>query len=207
MSVSFVHKTVIAVAFLQASTAGPQVLDPTTDRDTYAVYATLLPLSSEEQQAIGPIVLQRETERPTSCTAFLAQMTGEWAEVAASFQQENSRVRLLQPGALGKYRLVSRAEILANDARLAPEHTGLTNSLRPGAIQYPGVLRRRFQRRQDEGAGVHAKPNVKRHIRRHRDEGMERGPLDDRLAIVRWCRVTSRRTTTSRSHRRVEPSR
>jgi hypothetical protein len=133
---SFVIETVIAFAFLQASTAGPQVLDPTTDRDTYAVYATLLPLSSEEQQATGPIVLQRETERPTSCTAFLAQMTGEWAEVAASFQRENSRVRLLQPGVLGKYRLVSRAEILADDARLAPEHTGLTNSLRPGAIQY-----------------------------------------------------------------------
>jgi hypothetical protein len=139
MNMSFVHETVIAVAFLQASTTGPQTLDPTTDRDTYAVYATLLPPPSRDSQATPPIVLQRETERPrtsSSCTAFLAAMTGEWAEVAASFHRENSRVRLLQPGALGEYKFVSRAEILADDARLAAEQPGHSNSLRPGAIEY-----------------------------------------------------------------------
>ena len=137
---SFLHLTVIGLTFLHASIAGPQALDPKMDRDTYAVYATLLQPPPGDRQATGPIALQRETERPptwSSCTAFLAQMTGEWAEVAASFQRENSRVRLLQPGALGEYKLVSRAEILADDARLAKEKPrSTTNSLRPGAIEY-----------------------------------------------------------------------
>jgi hypothetical protein len=143
MSLSSLSVTVIALTFLQASTAGPQPLDPRKDRDAYALYATMLQPLSGDRQASGPIVLQRETERPptssVACTAFLAAMTSEWAEVAASFQRENSRVRLLQPGALGEYKLLSRAEILADDARLAQENPGLTNSLRPGAIQYIAI--------------------------------------------------------------------
>lgn len=139
MSIAFLYITGIALTVLQASTGSPQALDPTADRDTYAVYATLLQLTSRDGQATRPIVLQREIERPataSSCTAFLAAMTGEWAEVAASFHRDNSRVRLLQPGVLGEYKLVSRAEILADDARLAAEQPGHTNSLRPGAIEY-----------------------------------------------------------------------
>ena len=142
MTVSFAHKTVIALAFLQASTAGPVPLDPTADRDSYAVYAALLQPPPGDHEANGSVVLQRETERPStssSCTAFLAAMTGEWAEVAAHFQRENDRVRLLQPGALGAYKLVSRAAILADDARLASERPGHTNGLRADAIEYIAV--------------------------------------------------------------------
>jgi hypothetical protein len=138
MNMSFLHGTVIAVAFLQASTAAPQALDPTTDRDTYALYATMLQLRARNRPTAGPIVVQGETERPTACSEFLADMTGEWAEVAASFQRENGRVRLLQPGVLMgvEYRLVARAEILADDARLAAAKPGLSNSVTAGAIEY-----------------------------------------------------------------------
>ena len=152
MSTSVLREIVIALALLQASTvvascarppgvatpAGPQPLDPSTDHDTYAVYATLLRPRAGDRQAPGPIVLQRETERPDQCSGFLAELTGEWADVAASFQRANSQVRLLQPGAVmgAEYPLISRADILASDARVEAEHPVHTNGLRPGALEY-----------------------------------------------------------------------
>ena len=141
MSLSFLYIFAIALTFLQLATGSPQPIDPTADRDMYALYATMLPDLSAGRRATGPVVLQRENELPpdsSSCSAMLASLTGEWADVAASFQRENSRVRLLQPGAAmgGAYHLLPRAEIQADDARLAAIDPRHSNSLREGAIEY-----------------------------------------------------------------------
>jgi len=142
MSMFFVLITVIGVAFLQVSGGAPQILDPKTDHDAYAVYATLLqPDPDGEGNMKPPILLQAETEGPPRCAEFLAGMSGEWAEVANNFRRENSRVRLLQAGVPMRieYRLVPRDEILADDARLAAKDPRRSNAPRPGSIKYIAV--------------------------------------------------------------------
>ena len=138
----FLHITVIALAFLQVSAGVPQILDSKTERDAYAIYVTLLqPQPDKDGDMKGPVLLQAETDGPTRCSEFLAGMSGEWAEVANNFRRENSRVRLLQAGfPMGiEYRLVPRAEILADDARLAAKDPRHSNAPRPGSIKYIAV--------------------------------------------------------------------
>lgn len=144
MSMLLLYSTVIALTLLQAATAPPQVLDPKAERDAYFVYATLLQPTLLQPDRLNyeglaePILLQAETEAPTSCDAFLAGMSGEWVEVASNFRRENARARRLRPGLpLGvKYQLMSRKEILAHDARLAAKHPVSGNAPRPGSIRY-----------------------------------------------------------------------
>jgi hypothetical protein len=144
MSMLFLGSTAIALTLLQAATAPPQVLDPKTERDAFSVYATLLqptmlrPDRLKYEGLTEPILLQAETEEPTSCAEFLAEMSGEWAEVASNFRRENTRARLLRAGLpLGvKYRLISRKEILAHDARLAAKDPVRRNAPRPGSLRY-----------------------------------------------------------------------
>jgi hypothetical protein len=126
----FLCITAITLTFLRAATAPPQVLDPKAERDAFSVYATLFQPTALQPDRLKyegltePIVLQAETEAPTTCEALLAGMSGEWAEVASNFRRENTRGRLLRAGLpLGvKYRLVSRKAILADDARVAAKH-------------------------------------------------------------------------------------
>ena len=42
MNMLFFCSTVIAIAFLQVSSAAPQTLDAKTEHDAYAIYATLI---------------------------------------------------------------------------------------------------------------------------------------------------------------------
>ena len=140
---SFLYITTIALTLSQAATAHPPALDSRTERDAYAVYAALLqpvwqPDRLTYEGLTEPVRLQAETEAPTGCAAFLAGMSGEWAEVASNFRRENSRARRLRAGlALGvKYQLVSRKEILAHDARLAAKDPDMRNAPRPGSIRY-----------------------------------------------------------------------
>lgn len=136
--------TAIALTLLQAATTPPQVLDPKTERDAFSVYATLFqptelqPDRLKYEGLTEPILFQAETETPTRCEALLAGMSGEWAEVASNFRRENSRAQLLRAGLpLGvKYRLVSRKQILAHDARVAAKHPVSGNAPRPGSIRY-----------------------------------------------------------------------
>ena len=138
------YSTAIALTLVQVATAAPQVLDPKTERDAFSVYATLFQPTELQPDRLRyegltePILLQGETEAPTRCEALLAAMSGEWAEVASSFRRENSRARLLRAGLpLGvKYRLISRKEILAHDARVAAKHPISGNAPRPGSIRY-----------------------------------------------------------------------
>ena len=128
------HTIVIAVALLQVQ--APQPFDLKADRDAFAVYATVLRERNDDVQE--PLVLQAETEMPRTCGALLDQMTGEWAEVAANFRRENTRVRVLRAGLpLGvDYRVMSRADILADDARIAKKDPRRMNAPRPGSIKY-----------------------------------------------------------------------
>ena len=140
----FLCSTTIALTFLQAATAPPQVHDPNTERDAFSVYATLFqptvlqPDRLKHEGLTEPILLQAETEAPTSCDGFLEGMSGEWAEVASNFRRENTRARLLRAGLpLGvKYQLVSRKQILAHDARVAAKDPHVRNAPRPGSIRY-----------------------------------------------------------------------
>ena len=125
--------SLVALAMMQAPAAA-RPLDPRTDADAYAVYGSVLGLKP-------PVILMRETEGPShSCSDFIDQLSGEWREVANDFRQKNARTWLLQPGVLPfAYRLLSKAEILADDARLAKQHPDRSNAPRPGSIEYVAV--------------------------------------------------------------------
>ena len=130
----------VVLASLQGSPVAPRVLNATLERDAYAIYATLLPPLWETSHGKGPMLLLRETERPTSCSTFLAKLTGEWADVAKNFDQENSRVRLLQRAVPMElpYRLTPRQEILTDDARLAVKYPGRWQRT-PGSLECVAV--------------------------------------------------------------------
>jgi len=138
----FLNATVISLAVLQTAGA-PQILDVKTDHDAYAVYAMVLqPQPDNARNSKGPILLQAETEWwNRRCSESLARMSGEWAEAADNFRRENSRVRLLQTGVPMpfEYRLVNRADIWADDARLAAKDPRQRNAPRPGSIKYIAV--------------------------------------------------------------------
>jgi hypothetical protein len=125
---------VIAFAFLQAQ--APQPFDLQADRAAFEVYASVL--RDKEPDATEPLLLQAETEAPRTCTDLLARMTGEWSEVADNFRRENARVRVLRAGLpLGvEYRVIPRADILADDARIAAKDPRRTNAPRPRSIEY-----------------------------------------------------------------------
>jgi hypothetical protein len=112
-------------------------MDVIADRDALAVYTAVL--TQAQGDVRESVLLQEETEAPPRCGAFLDEMSGEWAEVAASFRRENSRGRLLRAGLpLGiDYSVIPRATIVADDARLAAKAPRATsNAPRPGSIRY-----------------------------------------------------------------------
>ena len=140
----FLCRTAIALTLVQAATAPPQPLDPKTERDEAAVYATLFqptelqPDPLKYEGLTEPIALQAETELPPDCGPLLASLSGEWAEVASNFKKKNTPARRLRAGLpIGvKYRLISRKEILAHDARLAAKDPITWNAPRRGSIRY-----------------------------------------------------------------------
>jgi len=82
----------------------------------------------------------RETEGPAhhDCSVFISGLSGEWQEVAQDFRNKNALAWLLQPAkSLGaEYRLISKAEIMADDARIAKQYPGHSNAAPPGSIDY-----------------------------------------------------------------------
>src|SRR5690348_7858826 len=116
-----------AVGLMQSPMAALQPLDPTTDPNSYEIYAVVVPpawagLSRRASGGISGTMLslQQETEGPwRPCRPSVRTPDPEWELVENNFDQENTRVRLLQPVLpLGiPYRLIPRAEIEADDAR------------------------------------------------------------------------------------------
>jgi hypothetical protein len=121
---------VIALAVLQGP-AVAQPLDPRTEADAYSVYASL--------NFKPGVILMQETEGPQyrACSDFISGLSGEWRQVAQDFRDKNSRTWLLQPGAQGfEYRLISKAEIVADNARMSKQYGGRPPQLAPERIQY-----------------------------------------------------------------------
>lgn len=128
----------LAVAHLP--TATPRQLETITDPEAYAVYAAVLPRQWTHVSK-EPLLLQQETDTAMACRPSRSP-TREigWEAVENSFNAENARVRLLQrmlPIDL-PYRLIPRAEIAADDARLALKYPGGWQR-RPESIEYAAV--------------------------------------------------------------------
>ena len=126
----------VIAAFILAvgQPSGGPLLKPITDPDAYSIYATLLPsvwkLSGEL------ILLVQETERE-SCR--VSRLPEGWEGVQEDFDRQNAVVWALRPVLpLGDYRLIPRAEIQADDARLEQEYPGIWQR-RPGSLEFAAV--------------------------------------------------------------------
>lgn len=116
-----------------------QQLDPVTDQEAYAIYAVLVP-TTWARHSKDTVVLQRETDTSMICSPFPRAPDPEWDAVAKDLKQQNSRPRLLMPvlPIAIPYRLIPRAEIEADDARLAIKYPGIWQR-RPGSMEYAAV--------------------------------------------------------------------
>jgi hypothetical protein len=127
----------LALEQLPSAFTTPQ-LDPVTDREAYAIYAVLVPAAWAPSK--DPLALQRETETSLRCTLAPSGPDPEWDVVANNFKQQNDHPRVLMPmlSIESPYRLVPRAEIEADDARLALRYPGLWQG-RPGSMEFVAV--------------------------------------------------------------------
>jgi hypothetical protein len=145
MNVRIVTTFVIAVATIGLvqvpSLAQSQVaqVESITDPVAYDVYATALPAT----WATDMLLVQRETEgiAPVSgCLTSSGIADSEWAMVAANFKEANASVRVLDRTLSLNipYRLIPRADILADDARLALKYPGMWQ-IRPESMEYAAM--------------------------------------------------------------------
>ena len=122
----------VAFALVQPTSAPP--LKPITDPDAYAIYATLLPSVWKRSDEL--IVLVQET---TTESCRVSRLPEGWDGVQEDFDRQNTSVWTLRPVLpLGDYRLIPRAEIQADDARLAQEYPGGWQR-RPGSMEFAAV--------------------------------------------------------------------
>jgi hypothetical protein len=146
MGLRFLTTSVIAIvtaALAQLPSDNRQQLDPITDADAYSVYAAAIPQTWADVSK-DVLLLQQETEGIEDwwsyCLPSITNAGPEWDAVGVAFRQENVRVRVLDRllPVETPYRLVPRAEILADDARLARMYPG-TMQHRPGSMKYAAV--------------------------------------------------------------------
>ena len=122
----------IGFALVQPTSAAP--LKPITDADAYAIYATLLPSIWKHSGELILLVQETVTE---SCR--VSRLPRGWEGVQEDFNTRNRTVWALQPILpLGDYRLIPRAEIQADDARLEQEYPGGWQR-RPGSMEFAAV--------------------------------------------------------------------
>jgi hypothetical protein len=109
-----------------------------TDPEAYVLYTKLLP-AMWLTRSKGPLLIQRETEPLNHCQAPTPP-TEEWRSVIDNFHKENARVKWLQPMFSPgiPYRFISRAEIEADDARLAVKYPGTWMRV-PESMEYGAV--------------------------------------------------------------------
>jgi len=152
------HTFRFAVLLMTITAAAGQEPEMVRDPDSYALYGLLVP-SYWATTSNATILLQRETEKPHLCQN-LAAPSEDWQSVLGSFHAQNTRVQLLQPllttDAL--YRLISRAEIEADDVEYVAVSAVGFNQLKSKAILYVrlrggGVIY--FMEKRD-GKWVHA---------------------------------------------------
>ena len=131
------HLFLLVVPLLLATLLA-RLPEPITDPEAYAIYATVLaerwPL---EGQAI---LLQQETTIEQAGTPPVPEGDLEWQAARDAFFRENASGRVLQPlfGSSLAYRLITKAEIDADDARLAVKYPGIWQR-RPESLEYAAV--------------------------------------------------------------------
>jgi hypothetical protein len=158
MSLRAVTSFVIATATLvcgQSPRAAQPEPRPLTDPDAYAIYAALLPGTWASVSKKEALLLQQETEdikEVASCLSSAGRTAEpEWEAVDANFRQMNAtrhRLELVLPMDY-PYRLIPRAEILADDARLALKYPG-TWQHRPESMEYAAVSAVGFNATKDK---------------------------------------------------------
>jgi hypothetical protein len=134
------YKQALAVALVlsNVSTATSQEPQSVTDPEAYVLWGLLVPLVWNN--GIDPILLQRETETVQRGCGDLKAPSRAWRSALDSFRRQNRRVQLLQP-LLPKdvrYRFIARAEIEADDARLAIKYPGSWQR-RPESLEFVAV--------------------------------------------------------------------
>jgi hypothetical protein len=146
MGLRFVNTSVIAIvtaALAPLQSAARQQPDPITDADAYSVYAAAIP-QTWALVSTGVLLIQQETEGMEDwwsyCLPSITNAGPEWDAVGVAFRQKNVRVRVLDRllPVDTPYRLVPRAEILADDSRLARMYPG-TMQYRPESMKYAAV--------------------------------------------------------------------
>ena len=130
----------VRVAVMRVPGAPQPGVETVTDPVAYSVYASVLPTVWSDSN--GTLLLIRETEGIKAIEPCLTAVSAEpeWSSVARNFTQENTTVRVLErrlPVGFA-YRLVARADIAEDDARLAVKYPGTWHT-RPESIEYAAV--------------------------------------------------------------------
>lgn len=124
-----------------------QAPEMVTDPDAYALYSLVVPSYWNARMEGRPILLQRETEAASHGCGNPKAPNEEWQSVVADFHQQNAHVKLLEARLTteASYRLIPRAEIEADDARLAVKYPGMWMR-RPESMDYVAVSAVGFSR-------------------------------------------------------------
>jgi hypothetical protein len=130
----------VTVVVPQLASAPRQGLESITDPVAYAVYASVLRTAWPDSKAT--LLLMEETEDIKDIENCTSVFSGDpdWSAVVTRFRQENTAVRALErrlPVDFS-YRIVPRAEIDADDARLALKYPGTWNR-RPESMEFAAV--------------------------------------------------------------------
>ena len=105
----------------------------------YDVYAAILPAVWGDCE----MLLQAETEsieRAATCLDTVIAVEPGWEDMAQAFRRANQNMRLLQPliPTSAVYRLIPKAAVLSDDARLAIKYPGIWQR-RPESLEYVAV--------------------------------------------------------------------
>jgi hypothetical protein len=158
MNVATVHTFVIAlvtIAFASVSGRAQSDLTEVTDPVAYAVYAAVLPRywKATSKDAIRLVRETVDVKQGLRCLGPQPRraVDPEWEPVEAAFKLANSREHLLLPLLqidVG-YQLVPRADIVADDARLALKYPGVWQRL-PESLEFAAVSAVGFNAAKDK---------------------------------------------------------
>jgi hypothetical protein len=130
----------LIVVSAQSPKATERSPEPIRDVDSYAIYAMLLPRAWSNNSG-HVMLLQQETVLNSLCSSSKGAPDADWAVAERNFKAENRRVGLLLKDMLKleiPYRLIARAEIAADDARLERKYPGTWQRL-PESMEYAYV--------------------------------------------------------------------
>jgi len=141
MDMTHRYKQALAVALVLSSlsTVTTQEPESVSDPEAYVLWGLLVPFVWNNRTK-DPILLQRETQTVLYGCSDPKAPNRAWQSAVDSFHRQNKRVQLLQPLLPNdvRYRFISRAEIEADDARLAIKYPGSWQR-RPESLEFAAV--------------------------------------------------------------------